>query len=101
MSLQEMERTTFNDNSTPMYFQAEAVNTVCHLQNKIYIRPILNKTPYELWNERKPNISQFHPFGCQCFILSVIMEYCLVILKLPRLTEFTTLEPYQLKKLSM
>ncbi|XP_070023318.1 uncharacterized protein [Nicotiana sylvestris] len=32
------------------------------------IRPILKKTPYELWNGKKSNISYFHPFGCKCFV---------------------------------
>ena len=32
------------------------------------IRPILKKTPYELWKNRKSNISYFHVFGCKCFI---------------------------------
>ena len=48
----------------PKHLWAEAVNTSCYLQHKIYIRPILKKTPYELWKGRKPNISYFHPFGC-------------------------------------
>src|SRR4051812_40319052 len=48
----------------------EAINTACYMQNRISIRPILNKTPYELWKNRKPNISYFHPFGCVCFILN-------------------------------
>ena len=34
------------------------------------IRPILKKTPYELFKGRKPNISYFHPFGCKCFVLN-------------------------------
>ena len=34
------------------------------------IRPILKKTPYELFRERKPNISYFHSFGCKCFVLN-------------------------------
>ena len=69
-SLQEMARTMLNDNSTPKHFWAEAMNTACYLQNKIYIRPILKKTPYELCNGQKPNISYLHPFGCKCFILN-------------------------------
>ncbi|KAG5557096.1 hypothetical protein RHGRI_007380 [Rhododendron griersonianum] len=32
------------------------------------IRSILNKTPYELWKGRKPNISHFRAFGCKCFV---------------------------------
>ena len=26
--------------------------------------------PHELWRGRKPNISYFHQFGCECFILN-------------------------------
>lgn len=36
----------------------------------ISIRPILSKTPYELWKNIKSNISYFHPVGCNCFILN-------------------------------
>jgi hypothetical protein len=38
--------------------------------NRVSIRKILNKTPYELWKNRKPNISYFHIFGCFCYILN-------------------------------
>ncbi|RDY04912.1 hypothetical protein CR513_11307, partial [Mucuna pruriens] len=38
-----------NDNSSPKYLWVEAINIACYLQNKIYIRPILQKTPYGLW----------------------------------------------------
>jgi len=65
-----MARTILNDYSTPKHFWVETMNTACYLQNRIYIRPILKKTPYELWKGRKPNISYFHPFGLKCFILN-------------------------------
>ena len=52
------------------HFWVEAVNTTCYIQNMISIRPILGKTPYELWKNRKPNISYFYPFGCICFMLN-------------------------------
>ncbi|KAF7132171.1 hypothetical protein RHSIM_Rhsim09G0079800 [Rhododendron simsii] len=58
------------ENSLPKYFWAEAVNTSCYVLNRVLIRPILKKTPYELWNSRKPNISYFHAFGCKCFVLN-------------------------------
>ena len=38
--------------------------------NRALIRPILKKTPYELYNGRKPNISHLHVFGCKCFVLN-------------------------------
>ena len=69
-SLQEMTRTMLHDTNMAKHFWAEAVNTACYIQNRIYIRPILKKTPYELWKGRKPNISYFHSFGCKCFILN-------------------------------
>ncbi|KAK2427482.1 putative mitochondrial protein [Trifolium repens] len=52
------------------YGSVSTVNTACYIQNRIYIRPILNKTTYELFKGRKPNISYFHQFGCTCYILN-------------------------------
>jgi IS30 family transposase len=69
-TLQEMARTMINETNIAKHFWAEAINTTCYIQNKISIRPILNKTPYELWKNSKPNISYFHPFGCTCYILN-------------------------------
>ncbi|RDY14802.1 Copia protein, partial [Mucuna pruriens] len=65
-----MARTLLNDFNSPKYFWVEAINTTFYLQNKIYIRSILKRTPNELWKGRQPNISYFHPFGCECFILN-------------------------------
>ncbi|KAH9782035.1 Integrase catalytic domain-containing protein [Citrus sinensis] len=69
-SIQEMARTMLNENALPKYFWAEAVNTACYVLNRVLIRPHLNKTPYELWKGRKPNIGYFKVFGCKCFILN-------------------------------
>jgi len=68
-SLQEMARAMIHENNLAKRFWAEAVNTACYVQNRIYIRPMLNKTAYELFKGRKPNISYFHQFGCTCYIL--------------------------------
>ncbi|WP_375651350.1 hypothetical protein, partial [Bartonella sp. OT172YNZD] len=38
--------------------------------NRVVIRPILKKTPYEIWNGRKPNVKYFRAFGCTCFVLN-------------------------------
>ncbi|XP_042983357.1 uncharacterized protein LOC122312768, partial [Carya illinoinensis] len=69
-SLQEMARTMLNENNLPSYFWAEAVSTACYVINRVMLRSKLDKTPYELWNEKKPNIGYFHVFGCKCFILN-------------------------------
>jgi len=48
----------------------DPVNTTCYVQNRIYIRRILEKAAYELFKGRRPNISYFHQFGCACYILN-------------------------------
>src|SRR4030066_1139270 len=69
-SLQEMAKTMIHETKMAAYFWAEVVNIACYVQNRIYIRPILNKTSYELFKGRKPSISYFHKFGCTCYILN-------------------------------
>lgn len=69
-TIQEMARSMLKEISLPKYFWAEAVNTSCYILNRVFIRPNMNKTPYELWKGRKPNIGYFRVFGCKCFILN-------------------------------
>ena len=56
-SLEELARTMLSESSLPKYFWADVVSTSCYVMNRVLIRPILKKTPYELFNGRKPNIS--------------------------------------------
>ena len=63
-----MARTMLNENTK--YLWAEAVNTTCYVLNHVLIKPYLNKTPYELWKDRKSNISYFKVPRCKCFILN-------------------------------
>jgi len=69
-SLEELARTILSESSLPKYFWVDVVSTSCYVMNKVLIRPILKKTPYELFNGRKPNISHLRVFGCSCFILN-------------------------------
>ena len=34
------------------------------------MRPGTNKTSYEIWRGKKPNLSHFYVFGCTCYILN-------------------------------
>ncbi|CAL9120320.1 unnamed protein product [Musa textilis] len=65
-----MTRTMLNEHSLPKYFWAQAINTVYYIMNRVLVRPLLFKTPYELWNNKKSNVSYFKVFGCKCFILN-------------------------------
>jgi len=48
-----LARTMINENSLPKYFWANVVNTTCYMLNRVLIRPILKKTPYELFKGRR------------------------------------------------
>jgi len=65
-----MARTMLCENSLPKHLWVEAVNTTCYVQNRILIIPLIKKTSYELWKGKRSNISYFHPFGYECFILN-------------------------------
>jgi hypothetical protein len=51
-------------------FWEEAINTVCHAANRLYLHKYLNKTPYEIITSKKPSVHYFRVFGCKCFILN-------------------------------
>nr|GFB77867.1 retrovirus-related Pol polyprotein from transposon TNT 1-94 [Tanacetum cinerariifolium] len=46
---------------------AKAIATACFTQNRSIIHRRFNKTPYELINGRKPDISFLHVFGALCY----------------------------------
>ncbi|GJT51028.1 retrovirus-related pol polyprotein from transposon TNT 1-94 [Tanacetum coccineum] len=55
------------DNGTEFKNQAEAIATACYTQNRSIIHCRFNKTPYELINGRKLDISFLHVFGALCY----------------------------------
>ncbi|GKA05298.1 retrovirus-related pol polyprotein from transposon TNT 1-94 [Tanacetum coccineum] len=69
-TLQEMSRTMLNEQSLPQKFWFNAVDTSTYILNRILIRAILGKTPYELLRRRKPTLDYFRVFGSKCFILN-------------------------------
>ncbi|KAJ9538811.1 hypothetical protein OSB04_031544 [Centaurea solstitialis] len=68
-TLIEAARTMLADSKLPITFWAEAVNTACYVQNRVLIVKSKGKTPYELFEKKKPYIGFLKPFGCPCTIL--------------------------------
>nr|GFA65637.1 retrovirus-related Pol polyprotein from transposon TNT 1-94 [Tanacetum cinerariifolium] len=54
----------------PSFLWAEAIATACFTQNRSIIHKRFDKTPYELVNNRKPNIKFFHVFGCRYYLFN-------------------------------
>ncbi|XP_075492388.1 uncharacterized protein LOC142530438 [Primulina tabacum] len=49
-------------------FWAEAINTACYTQNRSMINKNHEKTLYEIWTGKQPEVGYFRIFGCKCFI---------------------------------
>jgi hypothetical protein len=47
-TLVEMARMMLDEHRTPRRFWVEAINTICHVSNHIFLVVFLNKTSYEL-----------------------------------------------------
>jgi hypothetical protein len=62
-------RTMLDEYKTSDRFWAEAVNTACHVTNRLYLHKILKKISYELLTGNKPNVSYLWVFRSKCYIL--------------------------------
>src|SRR3954468_353466 len=67
-TLIEMAKTMLDEYKTPIRFWAEAINTACHIINKVYLHKFMNKTSHELITVNKPNVPYLRVFGSPCFI---------------------------------
>ena len=65
-----MARVMLLNKQTPQKFWGEAVNTSCHIGNRIFFRVGTKKTAYEIWNGKKPRVKYFRVFGSKCYILN-------------------------------
>ncbi|KAL8105243.1 hypothetical protein AgCh_029148 [Apium graveolens] len=62
-TLQEMTNTMLNEYRRPKYFWVEAMSTACYILNRVLLRPIKMKTPYELYFDKTPKLDYFKVFG--------------------------------------
>nr|GEV70219.1 putative ribonuclease H-like domain-containing protein [Tanacetum cinerariifolium] len=66
-TLVEAARTMLIFSHATLFLWAEAIATACYTQNHSIIHRRFNKTPYELIQGRKPDISYLHAFGALCY----------------------------------
>nr|GEW14149.1 putative ribonuclease H-like domain-containing protein [Tanacetum cinerariifolium] len=62
-TLVEAARTMLIFSHAPLFLWVEAISNACYTQNHSIIHQRFNKTPYELIQGRKPDISYHHAFG--------------------------------------
>ncbi|GJU80893.1 retrovirus-related pol polyprotein from transposon TNT 1-94 [Tanacetum coccineum] len=61
-------RTILNGSLLSKHFWTDAVRIACYTQNRSIIVKRHDKTSYEIFRERIPNINYFHVFRCPVFI---------------------------------
>nr|GFB01881.1 hypothetical protein [Tanacetum cinerariifolium] len=66
-TLVEAARTMLIFSRAPLFLWAEAIATLCFTQNRSIIHRRFKKTPYELINGKKSDISFLHVFGALCY----------------------------------
>nr|GEV19762.1 hypothetical protein [Tanacetum cinerariifolium] len=71
-TLIEAARIMLADSLLPIPFWAEAVNTACYVQNRVFVTKPHNTTLYELLHGRTPSIGFMRPFGCPVTILNTL-----------------------------
>jgi hypothetical protein len=65
-----MSRAMLDKKSIPQKFWCHALDTACCIFNRVYIRKVINKTPYEILRNRKSSLEYFRVFSCKVFILN-------------------------------
>jgi transposase InsO family protein len=68
-TLVKRARMMLDEHRTPRCFWAKAISTACYISNQIFLRSILNLTPFELCFGCNPSVSHLRPFGYKCFVL--------------------------------
>ncbi|GKB27305.1 retrovirus-related pol polyprotein from transposon TNT 1-94 [Tanacetum coccineum] len=67
-TLVEAARTMLIFSRALLFLWAEGMATACYTQNRSIIYRQFDKTPYELINGKKPDISFLHVFGALCYL---------------------------------
>jgi hypothetical protein len=68
-TLLELARAMLIAKDLPPFLWDEAVAYANYLRNRAPTRALEGKTPYEAWNNHKPNVSHLREFGCDVWVL--------------------------------
>ena len=66
-TLLEMVRSMMAQANLPIQFWGDALLTATYILNRVPSKSV-SSTPYELWSQRKPNLTELHPWGCAAYV---------------------------------
>ena len=58
----------------PIFFWGDALLTVANILNRMPSKSV-SSTPYELWNDEKPDLGHLHPWGCAAYVHNNSHQY--------------------------
>ena len=58
-TLIDMVRSMLSEYNVSHLFWVKGINMACYYSNRLYCHPLKKKRPYELLNDRNPNIAYF------------------------------------------
>jgi hypothetical protein len=67
-ALMEKIRSMLSGAELGQEFWAEAVGTTCYLVNRSPSSALDDKTPHEVWTEKKPSLQHLRVFGCEAYV---------------------------------
>jgi hypothetical protein len=67
-TVMEMSRSLLKSMNVPGRLWGEAVRHSVYLLNRLPTKALGDKTPFESWWERKPNLSYLKVFGCTAHV---------------------------------
>jgi len=68
-TLIEMARCVLFQGKLDNSFWAEAVHSACYLRNRCASRSLNGRTPYEMWNDMKPQLGHLRTIGTEVYVL--------------------------------
>ena len=68
-TLVELARAMINAHDLPEFLWEQAIAHAAYLGNWAFTSPLSNHTPYEIWHNKKPNVSHLREFGAPVWIL--------------------------------
>ncbi|KAL8089895.1 hypothetical protein AgCh_039379 [Apium graveolens] len=67
-TFKDMINSMLTNSGFPEYIWGEALNTACHILNRVPLKH-MDKTPYELWRKRRKSLSYLRVWGCLAKVL--------------------------------
>ena len=57
-----------SDVGISQYYWAKVIKIACYVMNRSSMSSLVEKTPYEAWDGKRPSLANIRVFGCHIFV---------------------------------